>query len=269
MTRDLTVGQFIPGHSLMHRLDPRTKLMLTFLFIIQVFLTKSALSLLFLLLLLWIYIVCAQVPAQKVFRAVRPIIPVIIVTALLNIFYVSGHVLWHYAFLRITDQGLFTGFTLLVRLITLIAGCSLITYTTSLNALASGLEQLLAPLKRLHFPVNELSMTLSITLRFLPTLAEELDRIIEAQKARGAQFGTGTILNRIRAFFPVILPLFMSAFRRAFELTNAIECRCYHGGEGRTKLHPLKLRRLDYAAVIFFLAAFAMTLIFNGIRQPF
>ncbi|MFT8310369.1 MAG: energy-coupling factor transporter transmembrane component T [Sporolactobacillus sp.] len=263
MTRDITVGQFLPGHSLLHRLDPRTKIVLTFVFIIQVFISRSALSLCFLIFVLGFLITCSHVPARKVFRAVRPMIPVIVFTALINIFYVDGDPVFHYSFIRITDKGLFVGFTLLVRLTALIAGCSLITYTTSLNALAAGLEQLLAPLKRFHFPVNELSMTLSITLRFLPTIAEEFDRIIDAQKARGADFSNGNLIKKIHAYFPIILPLFMSSFRRAFELTNAIECRCYQGGNGRTKMNVLKLSRLDVQAIVFFCVAFGVSIAFN------
>jgi energy-coupling factor transport system permease protein len=263
MTRDITIGQFLPGHSIMHRLDPRTKIVLTFFFIIQVFISRSAASLCFLIVLLGFLIACSQVPAGKVLKGVRPMIPVIVFTALLNIFYVSGDPVFTFFFLQITKQGLFTGFTLLVRLTALIAGCSLITYTTSLNALAAGLEQLLAPLRRFHFPVSELSMTISITLRFLPTLAEEFDRIIDAQKARGAEFNSGNPIKKIKSYFPVLLPLFMSAFRRAFELTNAIECRCYQGGKGRTKMNVLKLSPIDICAIAFFVVAFFLTIAFN------
>lgn len=263
MPRDITVGQFLPGHSIMHRLDPRTKIVLTFFFIIQVFISKSAISLSFLIALLGVFIACSQVSPGKVFKGVRPMIPVIIFTAVLNIFYGSGDPVLSFSIFHITKQGLFTGFTLMVRLTALIAGCSLITYTTSLNTLAAGLEQLLSPFKRFHLKVGELSMTIAITLRFLPTLADEFDRIIDAQKARGAEFGSGNYIKRIKSYFPVILPLFMSAFRRAFELTNAIECRCYRGGEGRTKMSVLRLSKTDVGAILLFLLAFSLTIIFN------
>ncbi|MCL1632908.1 energy-coupling factor transporter transmembrane protein EcfT [Sporolactobacillus sp. CPB3-1] len=265
MARDLTVGQFLPGHAIMHRLDPRTKILLTFFFIIQVFLAKSTVSLCFLIILLFLFIFFARLSAGKVFRAVRPMIPVIVFTALINIFYVPGDSVLHFAFLHITKQGLFTGFTLFVRLTVLIVGCSLITYTTSLNALAAGLEQLLSPLAHLRVPVSELSMTLTITLRFLPSLSDEFEQIVDAQKSRGAFFDQGSPIRRIKSYFPVLIPLFMSAFRRAFELANAIECRCYHGGKGRTKMNTLHFAGRDIAAFLVFTALFFLTIIFNFI----
>ncbi|MFT8318477.1 MAG: energy-coupling factor transporter transmembrane component T [Sporolactobacillus sp.] len=263
MSRDITVGQYLPGRSIMHRLDPRLKIVITFLFMILVFLSRSRSSLAALVLLFIGLIICAGLSPLRVLHAVRPMLPVILFSAFINIFYVSGPVLFHFYFIHISTAGLQVGISLAIRLTILIAGSSLITYTTSLNAITAGMEQLLSPLKKIHLPVGELAMVMMITLRFLPTLAEEIDRIIEAQKARGADIGTGGIVKRLRSYFPIILPLFMSAFRRAFELTNAIECRCYHGDEGRTKLFRLQLRPLDSLFLFLFLTAFLLILLFN------
>ncbi|MFT8871684.1 MAG: energy-coupling factor transporter transmembrane component T [Sporolactobacillus sp.] len=265
MSRGLTVGQYVPGHSLLHRLDPRVKIVLTFLFILLVFLSRSTASLVFLVALFILLVAFGRLSPLRVLRAVRPLLPVIVLSSLINIFYVPGEALFAWWILHVTREGLVVGIGLAVRLSVLIAGCSLLTYTTSLNALALGFEQLLMPLKRLRVPVGELALILTITLRFLPTLAEEVERIIDAQKARGAQIGTGHVLNRICGYFPVILPLFMSAFRRAFELTNAIECRCYHGDAGRTRLIVLHTARRDWLAAGVFMLLLGTGLALNAV----
>ncbi|WP_353947518.1 energy-coupling factor transporter transmembrane component T [Sporolactobacillus sp. Y61] len=263
MTRDITAGQYIPGHSLMHRLDPRVKITLTFLFIIMVFISRSPASLGFMVTVLAVLIGLSGVSIRQVFTGIRPLIPVIIFTALMNLFYVRGEPLLSFYFIHISREGLFVGLSLMIRLTAMIAGSSLITYTTSLNALAAGLEQMLRPLRKLHLRVDDLAMIVTLSLRFIPTLADEIGRITDAQKARGAEIGSGHLIRRIQSYAPIILPLFMSSFRRAFELTNAIESRCYHGGSQRTRLTVLKLNRNDVLALILFLIAFCTGLFLN------
>ncbi|WP_100487357.1 energy-coupling factor transporter transmembrane component T family protein [Sporolactobacillus pectinivorans] len=265
MARDITIGQYLPGKSIMHRLDPRVKITLTFCFIIMAFISRSPASLAFLIAVLILMIACSHISAAQIFSGIRSLIPVILITAIVNIFYVSGDPVIHFYFIHISKQGLFVGLGFLIRLTAMIAGSSLITYTTSLSALTSGLEQMISPLEKIHVRVGELAMMITITLRFIPTLAEEISRITDAQKARGAEIGSGGPIKRIKSYSPVVLPLFMSSFRRAFELTNAIECRCYHGDKGRTRMNTLTLTRADAVALTLCVAAFCATIALNFI----
>lgn len=257
--KDITLGQYFPGNSIVHRLDPRTKLIAVVLYIVALFLAKSFVTYGIMFLLLAVSIAVSKVPVKSIFRGMKPVVFIVIFTAILNLFYTPGDtVLVRFWIFTITLEGVFNAFFMVVRILMLIAGTFLLTYTTSPILLTDGLEKLLGPLKKLRVPVHELSMMMSIALRFIPTLIEETDKIMSAQKARGADFDTGNLFQKARALVPLLVPLFISAFRRADELAIAMECRCYHGGEGRTRLRQLIFVRRDYLALagsIFMVAA--------------
>ena len=249
MLKDITIGQFFPGDTVVHRLDPRIKLILTVVYIVAIFLAKSFVSYAVMLAALSAVTALSAVKPRTILRGMKPVVIVIIMTAILNIFFTQGDPIFKLWILRPTWQGLRTAFFMMLRIIMLITGTFLLTYTTSPIALTDGLESLLSPLKKIRLPVHELAMMMSIALRFIPTLIEETDKIMSAQKARGADFETGRLLERARAMLPLLVPLFVSAFRRADELAVAMESRCYHGGEGRTRMKKLKTSGRDYAAL--------------------
>ena len=261
MLKDITLGQYFPGNSLAHRLDPRTKLILTVLYIVILFCAKGFVSYGVVALLLLTGVKVSGVAPRALVRGLKPILFIICFTAVLNLFYTPGEALASFWIFTITKEGLVTAFFMVLRITMLIMGTFLLTYTTSPIALTDGLETLLGPLKRLKVPVHELSMIMSIALRFIPTLIEETDKIMSAQKARGADFESGNLLQRARALVPILVPLFISAFRRADELAIAMECRCYHGGEGRTKLHVLHYQLRDYLVLAAYGAVLAVVLI--------
>ena len=261
MLKDITLGQYFPGDSLAHRLDPRTKLLLTVLYIFILFSAKSFVSYGVVALLLIAGIRISGVAPKALVRGLKPILFIICFTAVLNLFYTPGDPVASFWIFTITKQGIFTAFFMVLRITMLIMGTFLLTYTTSPIALTDGLESLLGPLKKLRVPVHELSMIMSIALRMIPTLIEETDKIMSAQKARGADFESGNLLQRARALVPILVPLFISAFRRADELAVAMECRCYHGGEGRTKLHVLRYQLRDYLVLAAYGAVLAAVLI--------
>ncbi len=253
--KDITLGQYFPGNSLVHRLDPRTKLLAVVLYIVALFLADFFVSYAIMLALLALSIAVSRVPLKSIMRGMKPILFIAIFTAVLNLFYTDGtHVLVHFWIFTITLEGVFSAFFMVLRIMMLIAGTFLLTYTTSPILLTDGLESLLGPLKKIHAPIHELSMMMSIALRFIPTLIEETDKIMSAQRARGADFESGNLMQRARALIPLLVPLFISAFRRADELAVAMECRCYHGGEGRTRLRQLKYETRDWLVLAFFLA---------------
>ena len=249
MLKDITLGQYFPGTSLIHRLDPRTKLLGVILYIVALFLAKSWISYGVVLLFLIFAISVSKIPPKSIVSGMKPLVIILVFTGVLNLFYSDGGVvlvkLWK---LTITSEGLTRAIFMTSRILMLISGTFLLTYTTSPIALTDGLESLLGPLKKLHVPVHELSMMMCIALRFIPTLIEETDKIMNAQKARGADFENGSIIDRAKALIPVLVPLFISAFRRADELATAMECRCYQGGEGRTKMKLLRYGRNDFFA---------------------
>ena len=259
MLRDITIGQHFPGDSLVHEFDPRMKLVLTIVYIILLFAASNPLGLTLSLVFLVAMYGVAKIPFKLITKSLKPILPIILFTAVLNLFFVSGEgePLVHFWVLNIYAEGLRYAILMAVRVMALIAGTSLLTYTTSPIVLTDAIEQLLKPLGRLHFPVHELAMMMSIALRFIPTLIEETDKIMSAQKARGADFESGNIIQKAKALIPILVPLFISAFRRADELAVAMECRCYHGGEGRTKLHVLQYEGRDYLALALGLAVTA------------
>ena len=251
MLKDITLGQYFPGDTLVHRLDPRTKLILTVLYIVLLFVAKGPVSYLLVLLFLAVCIGISRIRLKTILSGLKPVLILVIITSVLNLLSTRGeHVLLHFWRITITLEGVYTAVTMALRIVLLIAGTLLLTYTTSPLQLTDGLEKLLNPLKKLHVPVHELSMMMSIALRFIPTLIEETDKIMNAQKARGAEFDTGNLIQKAKAMLPLLVPLFISAFRRADELATAMESRCYHGGEGRTKLTVLRMQRRDYGALL-------------------
>ena len=249
MIRDITIGQHFPGNSPVHRFDPRLKLVLTIVYIAVLFAASNPLGLALSVVFLMAMYGVAKIPLKMIGRSLKPILPIIVFTAVLNVFFVAGEgeaPLFQWGFVTIYAAGIRYAVIMSVRVAALIAGTSLLTYTTSPIVLTDAIEALLRPLNKLHFPVHELAMMMSIALRFIPTLIEETDKIMNAQKARGAMLDTGKLTERVKALVPVLIPLFISAFRRADELAMAMECRCYRGGEGRTRLKVLRCCRQDY-----------------------
>ena len=262
MLRDITIGQHFPGNSLVHRFDPRLKLVLTVAYIVLLFAASNPLGLTLSILFLGVMYKVAKIPVKMIGKSLKPILPIVLFTAVLNLFFVSGEgdPLVHFWFLSIYAEGVRYAVLMAVRVMALIAGTSLLTYTTSPIVLTDAIEQLLKPLGKLHFPVHELAMMMSIALRFIPTLIEETDKIMNAQKARGAQLDTGKMTDRVKALVPVLIPLFISAFRRADKLAMAMECRCYRGGTGRTRLKVLRCEKQDYIDLAVCIACFAVIL---------
>ena len=250
MLKDITLGQYFPGNTLAHRLDPRTKILLVMLYIVALFCAKHIVSYGLMALTLYVCVKISKVPFKTMVKGLRPVVFIVVFTAVLNLFFTPGERnLVEVGFLRISDAGLENAVFMVMRILLLIMGTFLMTYTTSPIRLTDGLEQLLNGLKRFRVPVHELAMMMSIALRFIPTLIEETDKIMSAQKARGADFETGSLMDRAKALLPVLVPLFVSAFRRADELAVAMESRCYHGGEGRTRMKQLILKGRDYIAL--------------------
>lgn len=253
MLKDITLGQFFPGHSFVHRLDPRTKLLFLIVYIVALFTASNWLSYGLVLAFLALTIAISRIPLKSIVNGMKPLVVILLFTGVLNVFFTQGEtVLLQFWIITVTAEGIVRAVFMVARILMLIAGTFLLTYTTSPIALTDGIESLLGPLKKLHFPVHELSMMMCIALRFIPTLIEETDKIMAAQKARGADFETGSLMQRVKALIPILVPLFISAFRRADELATAMECRCYQGGEGRTKMKLLRYHRCDVYA---FLAA--------------
>ncbi len=251
MLKDITLGQYFPGKSLIHRLDPRCKLIFLVLFIVAIFLAVNWVSYGLMLLLLAGSIWVSGVPVRAFVKGMKPLLFILIFTAGLNLFFTQGEKLlvdvW---VIQIYAEGILRAVFMLLRILMLVMATFLLTYTTSPIALTDGLEGLLSPLKVIKVPVHELSMMMCIALRFIPTLIEETDKIMSAQKARGADFETGSLMRRVKALVPILVPLFISAFRRADELATAMECRCYQGGDGRSKMKLLRFARRDFYAFL-------------------
>ena len=249
MIKDITLGQFFPGDTVVHRLDPRTKLVMLVVYIVALFVASGPVSYCLMLIFLLTSIGISKIPGKSFVRGMKPLVFILIFTGLLNLFFTQGEtVLVSFWVITITLEGVIRSVYMVARILMLIAGTFLLTYTTSPIALTDGLESLLNPLKKIKVPVHELAMMMCIALRFIPTLIEETDKIMSAQKARGADFETGKLMDRVKALVPILVPLFISAFRRADELATAMECRCYHGGEGRTKMKLLRYKRRDFGA---------------------
>ena len=248
MIRDITLGQYYPADSVLHKLDPRTKLIGTVAFIVSLFLFKNWPGYAAATAFLAAVIVLSRVPFRYMIKGLKAIIILLLITVIFNMFIVPGEVLWDFGLVKVTREGLSQAGFMAVRLIYLIIGYSIMTLTTTPNDLTDGLERVLGPLKLLRVPVHEIAMMMSIALRFIPILLEETDKIMKAQMARGADFENGNLIQRARNMVPLLVPLFISAFRRASDLAMAMEARCYRGGEGRTKMKPLLYEKRDYLA---------------------
>jgi len=259
LLKDITIGQYFPMNSVIHSLDPRFKIVITLLMIIMLFSGGSMICLAIGAVYTVMAMLLSRIPLKLFWKSVRPLMPFLVITAVLNIFIIrSGDTLWKWKFISITEDGLNSSAFMIIRITLLVMGSSILTYTTSPITLTDAIERLLSPLKKLKFPVHELAMMMSIALRFIPTLIEETDKIISAQKARGAEIDSGSLSHRAKNLVSILVPLFISSFRRADELATAMECRCYHGGEGRTRLRQLRSSYKDYIALIItivFLAA--------------
>ena len=250
MLKDITLGQYFPGNSPVHRLDPRTKLIMLVGYIVALFCAVSWVSYAAVFVFLAATISISKIPVKSIVRGMKPLIVILVFTGVLNLFFTvgEGEPLVDFWVFTIYTEGVVRAFFMVIRILMLISGTFLLTYTTSPISLTDGLESLLGPLKVFRLPVHELSMMMCIALRFIPTLIEETDKIMSAQKARGADFETGSLLQRVKALVPILVPLFISAFRRADELATAMECRCYQGGEGRTKMKILHFTYFDFVA---------------------
>ena len=258
MLRDITIGQYYPGNSLLHRLDPRVKFVGTLMFIISLFLFQGWVGYLIATAVLVIMIKVSKVPFSFMVKGLKAIVVLLVITLAFNIFLTPGTVIWQWKFLKITEEGLILAGKMAVRLVELEIGASLMTLTTTPNQLTDGLERLLRPLNKIHVPVHELALVMSIALRFIPILMEETDKIMKAQIARGADFESGGVIKKIKAMVPLLVPLFVSAFRRANDLALAMEARCYHGGDDRTQMKPLQYAgrdRIAYILIWLYLAA--------------
>lgn len=258
MLTDITLGQYYPGNSFLHRMDPRAKILCTMLFIVAIFFAKSLWSYLLVAAFIGLSISISGVPVKMVYKAVKPLWIILLFTLLIHIFTTPGEEIFGWGWFHVSREGVVQGVAMTLRLVFLIAFSSLLTYTTSPIVLTDGIEALLTPFKGIGVPAHELAMMMTIALRFIPTLLEETDRIMKAQSSRGADFSTGNLWQRAKAMVPLLVPLFISAFRRADDLATAMEARCYRGGEGRTKMHVLTYTSLDAigaAAVILVTAA--------------
>ena len=263
MLRDITIGQYYPSDSPIHRLDPRTKLVITFLFIIIIFFVRYYTGYLFILAFLALIVILSGIPVKYILKGLRPLLFIILLTFFINIFFTAGETtLFSVWFIRVTKEGLRQAFFMTLRLVFLVVGTSLLTLTTSPISLTDGIESLLRPLRVIKFPSHELAMMMTIALRFIPTLLEETDKIMKAQMARGADFESGNLIQRAKAMVPLLVPLFVSAFRRADDLAMAMEARCYRGGESRTRMKVLTMGRLDVLAFAF-TAAFIAAVLLN------
>ena len=246
MLKDITLGQFFPGNSPVHTLDPRTKLIMLVVYIVALFSAVSWVSYALCLAFLVVSIAVSRIPVKSIFRGMKPLIMILVITGILNLFFTGGEtVLVSFWVITVTLEGVIRAALMVLRILMLITSTFLLTYTTSPISLTDGLESLMGPLKVIRVPVHELSMMMCIALRFIPTLIEETDKIMCAQKARGADFENGSLIQRVKALVPILVPLFISAFRRADELATAMECRCYQGGDGRTKMKLLRYHRGD------------------------
>lgn len=248
MIRDITLGQYYPEQSVVHRLDARTKILGTLLYIIEIFLVNSFAGFGLVILALGILIGISRVPVRFIFKGLKAVVFIILLTFLLNLFMFDGTVLWHWKFLTITYEGLYRSCFMALRLILLIIGTSMLTLTTKPMELTDGLEKLLKPFDRLGLPSHEIALMMSIALRFIPTLLEETDKIMKAQQARGADFESGSLIQRVKNMIPILIPLFVGSFRIAQDLALAMEARCYHGGVGRTRMKEIVFSRRDGVA---------------------
>ena len=264
MIRDITIGQYYPAQSPIHRLDPRVKIVCTLIFLVSLFVQNSVLGYALAFVFLACMIHVSKVPAKFIGKGLKPIVILLLFTVAMNLFLTrGGAVLFHWGIITITETGLRTSVFMAVRLVLLVAGSSLMTFTTTPNELTDGIEELLGPLNKIHVPVHEIAMIMSIALRFIPILLEETDKIMKAQIARGADFETGNIIQKAKNMIPLLVPLFISAFRRANDLAMAMEARCYHGGDNRTQMKPLHYESRDYISYVVMWAYLGIAIVFR------
>lgn len=265
MAFDVSLGQYYEGKSLIHKLDPRTKLFLVIMFMVATFVAKSIYSFAFLLLVVILSIIISRVPLGTILKGLKPLIVIVVFTAILNIFWTKeGNLLFSWKFIEIYDKGLLNAALLALRIVMLLAETTLLlSYTTTPIELTDGIEAALSPLKKIKLPVHEFAMLMTIALRFIPTLTDETGKIMNAQKSRGADFSRGGLIKRVKALIPIIIPLFVSSFRRADELATAMECRLYRGGEGRTRMKKLKFKVKDVFGLLFALLLLAGVILIN------
>lgn len=263
MLRDVTLGQFMPGNSAIHRLDPRTKILLLIAVIVFIFITLNYFSLLFMATFIVAVMLITKIPIKMYLKSMKAILFIVLFTGVINLFYGSGEPLVSFGFLKITLAGINNAVFVAVRIALLIIASSVLTFTTSPTDLTDAIESLLKPLTFFHLQVHEIAMMMTIALRFVPTLLEETDKIMSAQKARGADMESGNLIKRVKALIPVLIPLFVSAFRRALDLATAMECRCYQGGSGRTRMKTLHYRKADLSAVFVCIALLVGVILCN------
>ena len=245
MVRDVAFGQYFPGNSLIHRLDPRAKIIMLVAFLVIIFCTFNYFSLLLVTLFTVFYLAFSGISPKFYFKSLKVIFVIVIITSVLYLFYGTGDPLWQWGIFKLTVDGINRAIFVTIRIICLILSSSCLTFTTSPTELTDAIERLMKPLNKIHFPVHEIAMMMSLALRFVPTLLEETDKIMQAQKARGADMESGNILKRVKSLIPILIPLFVSAFRRAYEIATAMECRCYRGGSGRTRMKVLHMSKCD------------------------
>ncbi len=265
MLKDITIGQFFPGNSVIHRMDSRFKIMLDILYVVILFVADNFISLAVAGVFILMAYAVSEIKPVMMLKSLKPLMPIILFTAILNLFFVTGEgePLVNRWIFTIYAEGITTAVFMIIRIVCLIIGMSLLTYTTSPIVLTDAIERLLSPLKKIKLPVHELAMMMTIALRFIPTLIEETDKIMSAQKARGADLDTGGLMKRAKALVPILIPLFVSAFKRANELAMAMECRCYRGGEGRTKLRQLKAKPMDFMIALLMLTLLGFVIVDN------
>ena len=264
MIKDITIGQYFPGNSVIHKIDPRMKIILTAIYITMLFIANGFAGLALGFVFMIFITIISKIPFKMFIKSLKPIVFILLFTAILNLFFITtGNIIFRWWIIKITDDGVKTTIFMIVRIICLIIGTSLLTYTTSPITLTDAIERLLNPLKKIKVPVHELAMMMTIALRFIPTLIEETDKIMSAQKARGADIETGGLIKRAKALIPILIPLFVSAFRRAEELALAMECRCYHGGEGRTRMKQLYYSPKDFVALAVSLISLVAVIVIN------
>ncbi len=269
MIRDITIGQYYPADSIIHKLDPRVKLIITFAFMISLFLFNNLLGYVIVTIFLFGVIKLSKVPIKFIFKGLKTIIIILLLTVIFNLFLTPGEPIFKLWIIKITKEGIISATFMGIRLSYIIIGSSIMTFTTTPNHLTDGLEKIMNPLKKIRIPVHEISMMMSIALRFIPILLEETDKIMKAQMARGADFESGGILKRAKSMIPLLVPLFISAFRRANDLAMAMEARCYNGGEGRTKMKPLKYKAIDLRAYFVLLIYLSLIILFNYVIKNY
>ncbi len=255
MLKDITLGQYFPGDSLLHKADPRSKILLTILYIVMLFVSGNLVSFALAFVFSIILIFCSKIPFKTIIKGIKPVLFILLFTFIINLFFTTGdNLVFEFYFIKLYSEGIYRAFVMAIRIILLISvTCLLMSYTTSPIMLTDAIEQLLSPLKVIKLPVHEFAMMMTIALRFIPTLIEETDKIMTAQRARGADFSEGGLMQRVKALVPILVPLFVSSFRRADELAVAMECRCYRGGDGRTRMTKLTYSYYDFMLLCMFL----------------